>query len=467
MVVMSATVTGKVARSLVEAYRSGAGHAALEGEWEVAYPGWVFVDGASGQVSAPRRVASQRARQLRLDSVDVRVEAAVDQEGSRLAVVRAELEKVVTGGGCALVVCTTVAQAQATYDMLEKWFAGLPAAPWLGLLHARFPAWRREERAVEALALFGKDAGIKGQPARPVAAVLVATQVVEQSVDLDFDLVITDSAPIALIIQRAGRCQRHDHHQRPAWVRGVRVVVLRSVDEKGLARRPRCWGTVYDEGLLVSTHGLLERWRDRPVRVPEDVQELVEAVYAEPFTQAEVEVGGADAGLGGQQRQERLWIQRQAAEGAQEALARMVAIKAPADCRDLSVLSSRKELDAALITTRLGADSERMVCLYPQPGGEATLDPGGLDPLPLPDAKGRFTPEQVAAVMRWVIPVPGKWFQGADPTHLLRAQWAKTPLLASVRAVPVVATRDDTFEGKTGSTAFVVRRTGDVVAAAQ
>ena len=64
-----------------------------------------------------------------------------------------------------------------------------------------------ERRIVET---FGKDSGIKQRAGK----VLVATQVVEQSLDLDFDAMISDLAPIDLLIQRAGRLWRHVRQER-------------------------------------------------------------------------------------------------------------------------------------------------------------------------------------------------------------------------------------------------------------
>lgn len=75
----------------------------------------------------------------------------------------------------------------------------------LHLFHARFALCDRKRIEDETLALFGKNS----TPEQRRGRVLIATQVVEQSLDLDFDVLITDLAPIDLVIQRAGRLRRH------------------------------------------------------------------------------------------------------------------------------------------------------------------------------------------------------------------------------------------------------------------
>jgi CRISPR-associated endonuclease/helicase Cas3 len=77
------------------------------------------------------------------------------------------------------------------------------------LLHARFPAEERALREGVIVALFGKEGP------RPERAILVATQVAEQSLDLDFDLLYTDLTPIDLLFQRAGRLHRHERPRPP------------------------------------------------------------------------------------------------------------------------------------------------------------------------------------------------------------------------------------------------------------
>ncbi|MFE4360198.1 CRISPR-associated helicase Cas3', partial [Kitasatospora sp. NPDC056800] len=234
VVLLSATLTGRVASSLVNAYRRGAGF--LEpATVEPCYPGWLFVDAGSGEVAALRKVGSGRERTLRVERYPVRWDVREDPgkpppAGGRRAVLRELLVPVVDGGGCVLVCCTTVAEAQATYRDLCEGLPGLAAREGgLRLLHSRFPAFERQRITTECEAAYGKPkGGGEGGVVRP-GSVLVATQIVEQSLDLDFDLVVSDLAPLAQLLQRAGRGKRHDRKVRPVWSGAVdepRLVVL-------------------------------------------------------------------------------------------------------------------------------------------------------------------------------------------------------------------------------------------------
>src|SRR5690606_3975448 len=93
----------------------------------------------------------------------------------------------------------------------------LPDIP-KALFHSRFTVERRNEIENQVLSWFDKRSllpdGDPQKTQRPQKAILVATQVVEQSLDLDFDEMFTEIAPIDLLLQRAGRLWRHDRPGR-------------------------------------------------------------------------------------------------------------------------------------------------------------------------------------------------------------------------------------------------------------
>ena len=139
------------------------------------------------------------------------------------------------------------------------------------LLHARFPAEDRALREHVALALFGP-----GE--RPMERmVLVATQVAEQSLDLDFDWLYTDLAPVDLVLQRAGRLHRHRRgrpsaHDCPHLHLGVPPEDPAPDFATGLF-----WSRIYDEWVLLSTWWAL---RMRPaIHLPSDLEPLLVEVY--------------------------------------------------------------------------------------------------------------------------------------------------------------------------------------------
>lgn len=185
-------------------------------------------------------------------------------------------------GGYALALVNTVQRAQALYRlypdgeplMVEGHPVGkrLEDGSEIYLFHARFPADRRQQREDAVLKVFGATSKRAGRK------ILIATQVAEQSLDLDFDLIATDLAPIDLLLQRAGRLWRHARSSRPIAMPMLLVAGLAEETPPSF-ERPLWWGAVYREDVLLRTWSLL---RGKPtIRLPEEIDTLVEAVYEE------------------------------------------------------------------------------------------------------------------------------------------------------------------------------------------
>jgi CRISPR-associated endonuclease/helicase Cas3 len=193
----------------------------------------------------------------------------------------AHLQESLVCGGCAAVIRNTVGQAQQTYlqlrDALQK--DGISVE----LFHARFPFGRRRQIEEAALRSYGRtDADVTeygrivSAPHRPTKSVLVATQVIEQSLDLDFDLMISDVAPVDLVLQRAGRLHRHDRGPRPPTLQQPRLVLI----EPSLTGDTPDWGLsgyVYVPFILLRSYVALKALNG--VRLPGDLERLVEQVY--------------------------------------------------------------------------------------------------------------------------------------------------------------------------------------------
>ena len=436
VVLLSATVTGPSARQLITAYLEGAlgkHRAAGRAEQaEVHYPGWIYADAVDGVVTGVRVQAPDRLP-LRVDLREIASRAAGGAGAAvpdRQAVLRAELAGVVAGGGCALVICTTVDEAQQAFCQLRDWFGELRDAgadpPVLDLLHARFPMRQRGEITGRVMERYGKK-GHRGGT-RPRAAVLVATAIVEQSLDLDFDVVISDLAPVALLLQRAGRCWRHEDLgviTRPRWAAGPRLVVLVPPGGPASPRLFRSWTAIYDEVLLARTCRLLAS-RD-VIRIPGDVQGLVDAVYYPP------DDAGPDliTGLEGAE------TARLGAEIAELQMSRLVSVPPPWDLDSLCQLTD-SDVDPGLLATRFDADSVRVLPVFTDGAGRAWLDPGCSIPVPGTDGT-RPDGAECRAVIERTIPVRGgSWVQrerrGADSDP--PGSWDRNPHLRHLVLLP-------------------------------
>ncbi|GCD40872.1 CRISPR-associated helicase Cas3' [Streptomyces paromomycinus] len=454
VVLLSATLPASVSDRLIKEYLRGAGHRTdrlAQLSFPAPYPGWLYVDAAAAPGSkGPRATAiSEEAKQAQAveRSMALRVQVEPVTHGPtqpaarrRLAVIERLLAPVVEGqGGVALVVCNTVADAQETYQALRARVDDRSHRDGgdVQLLHARFPGEVRERRTASVTGGLGRTGP------RPVRRIVVATQVVEQSLDLDADLVISDLAPLALLLQRAGRCWRHenwwarrtraDGPSRPAWAGEPVLVVLDPLAGGGSV--PRHWGEVYTEHLLAATSAAVAALDGRTVAVPGEVQALVESVHgaaAEPVDWEALDARGRTA-----------WSAHRGKELAERGQAGLVAIPRAQQVGGLHALHSLPgEEDEWETATRLGAESARLLCVYLHPDGRTTLDLDGQEPLPAAGPGDAVTAAAVRAVMRRTVPVRGTWFSGEDRERLAPpAAWGQHPLLSEVLVLcqPVVA----------------------------
>lgn len=141
----------------------------------------------------------------------------------------ARIASAAEAGACVVIIRNTVASAQETYRLIKEALKD-DAIP-VGLLHSRFPQFVRDENEDRWMRRLGKD-----EAERPRGCVLVATQVVEQSVDIDADLLVTDLAPTDLLLQRIGRLHRHPRSRPSGFEEPLCLILHPKVDWKASAR---------------------------------------------------------------------------------------------------------------------------------------------------------------------------------------------------------------------------------------
>lgn len=189
----------------------------------------------------------------------------------------------------------TVRHAQEAYRILNGERQG--DAFEVGLLHSRFPAFQRAsypKSSMEELKrhhlheerwlwMLGKPEPPRAD-ARPKGSVLVSTQVVEQSVDIDADVLITDLAPTDMLLQRMGRLHRHDRGDRgqpTAYLVVPQAIAERSrslaTDE--IKKSLGSVGRVYAPYVLLRTW---QRWEQPHVELRgKVVRQLLEDTYSD------------------------------------------------------------------------------------------------------------------------------------------------------------------------------------------
>lgn len=161
-----------------------------------------------------------------------------------------------------------------------------PGSRYAPAYHSRYSPPDRAELDEAVLGRFGPDKEADAEEDES-GVILVATQVVEQSLDVDFDLLVTDLCPIDVLLQRIGRLHRHASRDRdrPDDFKVPRVLVVAPRDDfEALAEEggygPHGWGTVYrDLGDLELTRRLVAAPDHARITIPAQNRELVEEVY--------------------------------------------------------------------------------------------------------------------------------------------------------------------------------------------
>lgn len=198
----------------------------------------------------------------------------IDDDGAALL---QALEALHDDGGVVGIICNTVQRAQEVFGWVGREF-GVENTE---LLHSQFTAADRADREQALVGALGP--GARRGEGRPRLRVIVGTQVLEQSLDVDFDLLITDLAPTDALAQRAGRLHRHHRPDtdrprllsRPTvLIRGVDPTSVVPVSDTGSA-------AVYGERVLLATMAVLApQWEGREWCLRHDVAVAVEQTYS-------------------------------------------------------------------------------------------------------------------------------------------------------------------------------------------
>lgn len=253
VILVSATLPSEKRKSLVKAYLGGMGVNNRDicfpddlGSAE-NYPLITYTDGKEIKV---RTNPKTKEKKIRVEITDE----------SKLIGTISELLK---NGGVLGIVVNTVKRAQEFGRMCKAEFGD----DSVEILHSSFIAADRVKKETDLVNMIGKD-GV-----RPEKKIVIGTQVIEQSLDIDFDVMITDLCPIDLLLQRAGRLHRHNIGRPVA----LEEPVLYVMGTNRMFKFDRGSEMVYGNYLLIRTQCYLPDI----IHIPADIPVLIRKVYGE------------------------------------------------------------------------------------------------------------------------------------------------------------------------------------------
>ncbi|MDE6780686.1 MAG: CRISPR-associated helicase Cas3' [Ruminococcus sp.] len=246
IIVLSATLPPQRRNELVKSYLNQKKDILISSENSLSYP---VITWTSGKDVIQKNVDS--------DIPDKHITVNEVDESKLITVLSEKL----SDGGCAAIIVNTVGYAQQISEKISAEMSGFSVI----CFHSRFTSADRAAIEKKLLAAVGKKSSCNDRN----RLIVVGTQVIEQSLDLDFDFMVTELCPMDLLLQRSGRLQRHKRI-RPDRLKNAELTILRPAENKS--------NIIYSEWILKRT----EKYLPEELVIPKCIPYLVSKVYDEP-----------------------------------------------------------------------------------------------------------------------------------------------------------------------------------------
>ena len=295
-VVLSATLPGRRRKEMIQAYEQGRQPARPRGKRQASWRAAVSPDTTTdstpdlyerleGDIGYPVVTATAVPGHPSVTVTEPsgrRIEVTLERMEDDLPTLADRLRIELTDGGCVLVIRNTVRRVQETAEYLRQALGDVPVT----VAHSRFLAPDRAAKDELLRTTFGPPEQSDGRSeTRPTTHVVVASQVAEQSLDIDFDLLVTDVAPVDLLLQRMGRLHRHQRGEgqrwRPPRLRQARCL-LTGTDWVTIPPTPIAGSIrVYDRHSLLRALAVLMPYLEdeQLICLPDDIAPLVQSAY--------------------------------------------------------------------------------------------------------------------------------------------------------------------------------------------
>lgn len=255
VIILSATLTAEQKKNILSVQSSCS--------FNESYPLVTALPGSDSNELVQIPVANEKEKKVHV--------SLTGDDGAALDVAMEKAES----GEQVLWIENTVSDAQKIYQRIAAKMAG--TAVEYGLVHSRYI---KETRAVNEgrwVSLYGNG---NNETRKESGRILIGSQVLEQSLDIDADFLVTRLCPTDMMLQRMGRLWRHDSHNEVRPTKAKCSVLILAPEYDKAVSTPRMFGlssAVYSEYILVRT---LEVWKDiHSVSLPSDIRILLERTY--------------------------------------------------------------------------------------------------------------------------------------------------------------------------------------------